>query len=68
MVNSREMYMRYTLIRDCVNDKKCKRLSMTEVKRRAAERVAFIHALTGLTEEEIFFTITYCEKNFPALK
>lgn len=67
MVSARELYRRYSMVRDCVNYTKCKRLPLDEVKRRVGEQLLFVSRLCNLSEEEIYYAIDYCEKHFPAL-
>lgn len=66
---SRLAYYYYARVRDCVNTRKCKKLSIEVVRERLIndDLLAFTIRKTKLNEEQIHYLINHVEKIFPAL-
>lgn len=54
-------YMHYVKIRDCVNEKKCKKITVHEVMNKLENNKTkqFVKEVTRLTDEEIANAIDY---------
>lgn len=66
---NRMAYYYYARIRDCVNSRKCKKLSIDVVRERLinADLLAFTIRKTKLNDEQIHYVIDHIEKIYPAL-
>lgn len=60
----RHAYYMYCRIRDCVNPKKCKRLSLSTVRERLQDENSLIFTtdLLKISSEEVFFILDFAEK------
>ena len=60
----RHAYYLYMRIRDCVNPRKCKNMSLTKVREilRNEDKMQFTKHLTGLHSEQIHYILDYNEK------
>lgn len=59
-------YWRYCQIRDCVNPRKCKRLKLTDVRKRLQEeeKLIFTKDMLKISSEEVFFILDFMERYF----
>lgn len=59
-------YWRYCQIRDCVNPRKCKRLTLNDVRERLQEEenVIFTTDILKISSEEVFFILDFIEIYF----
>ncbi|MGQ8823671.1 hypothetical protein ACUTUE_09890 [Bacillus sp. NA_146.1] len=59
-------YWRYCQVRDCVNPRKCKRLTLGDVRERLNDenKLLFTKEILGISTEEIFFILDFVEKYF----
>ncbi|PYE86700.1 hypothetical protein [Bacillus sp. 196mf] len=58
-------YWRYCQIRDCVNTRKCKRLTFTDVRERLQEEnLIFMTDILKISSEEVFFILDFIEAYF----
>ncbi|MBG9580805.1 hypothetical protein ABE42_16785 [Bacillus thuringiensis] len=59
-------YWRYCQIRDCVNPRKCKRLTLNDVRERLQEEgnVIFTTDMLKISSEEVFFILDFMERYF----
>ncbi|MGQ3740792.1 hypothetical protein, partial [Bacillus sp. Fil] len=56
-------YWRYCQIRDCVNPRKCKRLTLNDVRERLREEenLIFTTDILKISSEEVFFILDFIE-------
>ncbi|MEX5560763.1 hypothetical protein Q1J45_24750, partial [Pseudomonas rhodesiae] len=59
-------YWRYCQIRDCVNPRKCKRLTLDDVRERLREEenLIFTTDILKISSEEVFFILDFIETYF----
>ncbi|PEU62169.1 hypothetical protein [Bacillus cereus] len=59
-------YWRYCQIRDCVNPRKCKRLTLNDVRERLREEenLIFTTDILKISSEEVFFILDFIETYF----
>ncbi|MBG9526700.1 hypothetical protein [Bacillus thuringiensis] len=59
-------YWRYCQIRDCVNLRKCKRLKLSDVRKRLQEKekLIFTKDTLKISGEEVFFILDFMERYF----
>ncbi|MCU5668679.1 hypothetical protein OCB72_28985 [Bacillus cereus] len=60
------MYWRYCQIRNCVNTRKCKRMSLDKVKEKLQDEneLNYTINLLKISNEEVFFILDFIEKYF----
>lgn len=59
-------YWRYCQVRDCVNPRKCKRLTLVDVRERLIDenKLIFTKEILKISTEEIFFVLDFIETYF----
>lgn len=59
-------YWRYCQIRDCVNPRKCKRLTLNDVRERLQEEenLIFTKDILKISSKEVFFILDFIETYF----
>ncbi|WP_144561598.1 hypothetical protein [Bacillus mycoides] len=59
-------YWRYCQIRDCVNPRKCKRLTLIDVRERLQDKdkLKFTTDILKISSEEVFFILDFIETYF----
>ncbi|WP_107838399.1 hypothetical protein [Metasolibacillus meyeri] len=63
-------YWRYKQIRDCVNTRKCKHMTVDKVRGQLIEerKLALTIKVLRITNEEIFYIIDYADKHLKYIK
>ncbi|KYG90006.1 hypothetical protein A0U40_09790 [[Bacillus] sp. KCTC 13219] len=63
-------YWRYKQIRDCVNTRKCKYMTVNKVKELLSEekKLVFVTEVLRITSEEIFYIVNYADKHLKYIK
>ncbi|MFE3573718.1 hypothetical protein [Lysinibacillus sp. NPDC059133] len=67
---TRYTYYRYKQIRDCVNSRKCKYMTVDEVREQLAieSKLSFTTELLSITADEVHYIVDYADEHLEYIK